>query len=98
MPLFLVDFGAWLSQPSVDFAREVSAESSENKGFRACSDCSLLPKCDSPFFYSIVTSKTLIPSGGTFARKPRGFPSYFIPIFIDSAAAPSNFVSFGFGG
>ena len=43
MPLFLVDFGAWLSQPSVDFAREVSAESSENKGFRACSDYSLLP-------------------------------------------------------
>jgi len=43
VPLFLVDFGAWLSQPSVDFAREVSAESAENKGFRARSDYSLLP-------------------------------------------------------
>ena len=43
MPLFLVDFGAWLSQPSADFAREVSAESAENKGFRARSDYSLLP-------------------------------------------------------
>ena len=48
MPLFLVDFGAWLSQPSADFAREVSAESAENKEFRARSDYSLLPKCDSP--------------------------------------------------
>ena len=43
MPLFLVDFGAWLSQPSADFAREISAESAENKGFRARSDYSLLP-------------------------------------------------------
>ena len=45
MPLFLVDFGAWLSQPSADFAREISAESAENKGFRARSDYSLLPRC-----------------------------------------------------
>ena len=60
MPLFLVDFGAWLSQPSADFAREVSAESAENKGFRARSDYSLLPsrkrvelKCLTTIIFSV---------------------------------------------
>ena len=40
---FLVDFGAWRSPPSADFARAISAESAENSGFRAGSDYSLLP-------------------------------------------------------
>ena len=58
MPLFLVDFGAWLLQPSADLAREISAERAENKGYRACSDYLLLPPLrDSPECYQTAVTQ-----------------------------------------